>query len=137
MSGRLGIDFGTSNTVLALWDSKSQQGQPLHIPEYGQSWNQDGETISVIPSLVNYSPDGRIWIGEQVLRRDLIQSPRTFRWIKRYISQRSPYHIRIDEREVTPYQAGQDFLTAVFASAMAEIDFNEEEIALSVPVEAF
>jgi molecular chaperone DnaK len=137
MSGRLGIDFGTSNTVLALWDSQTQQGQPLHIPEYGQVWNQDGESISVIPSLVHYDPEGRIWIGEQVQRRNLVQSPRTFRWMKRYISQRSPYHIRLDDRDLTPYQAGQDFLTAVFASAMQEIDFDDEEIALSVPVEAF
>ncbi len=137
MTGRFGIDFGTSNTVLALWDSSSQQGQPLHIPEYGQVWEQAGESISVIPSLVHYAVDGRIWIGEQVVQRDLVQSPRTFRWMKRYISQRSPYHIRIDERDLTPYQAGQDFLTWVFTSALEEIDFQEEEIALSVPVEAF
>ena len=126
MSGRLGIDFGTSNTVLALWDSQHKLGQPLHIPEYGQAWDQDGETISVIPSLVHYSPDGRIWIGDQVQQRGLVQSPRTFRWMKRYISQRSPYHIRLEERDLTPLQAGQDFLTAIFASAMQEIDFCAE-----------
>jgi molecular chaperone DnaK len=137
MSGRLGIDFGTSNTVLALWDSLSQQGQPLRIPEYSQDWKQDGETIPVIPSLVHYTSDGRIWIGDQVLRRSLVQSPRTFRWMKRYISQRSPFHIRLDDRDLTPYQAGHDFLTAVLTSTMEEIDFDEEEIALSVPVEAF
>ena len=137
MTGRFGIDFGTSNTVLALWDPSTQQGQPLHIPEYGQTWNQTGETISVIPSLVHYAADGRIWIGEQVQRLGLVQSPRTFRWMKRYISQRSPYHIRLEDRDLTPYQAGQDFLTSVLASAAQEIDFSAEEIALSVPVEAF
>ena len=36
MPGRLGIDFGTSNTVVAVWDEARQQGVPLHIPDYGR-----------------------------------------------------------------------------------------------------
>jgi molecular chaperone DnaK (HSP70) len=137
MSGRLGIDFGTSNTVLALWDPATNQGVPLHIPDYGQSWEQGGERVTVVPSLVHYAEDGRIWIGDQVLQRGLQKSPRTMRWMKRYISQRSPIRIHLDGREITPYQAGQDFLTSVLVFAAQEIDFREEEIALSVPVEAF
>jgi molecular chaperone DnaK len=137
MSGRLGIDFGTSNTVLALWDSFTNQGVPLHIPDYGQSWEQGGERVTVIPSLVHYAEDGHIWIGDQVLQRGLQKSSRTLRWMKRYISQRSPIRLHLDGREITPYMAGQDFLTSVLVFAAQEIDFREEEIALSVPVEAF
>ena len=137
MTGRLGIDFGTSNTVLALWDPNGLQGSPLHIPDYGFALEQNGESISVIPSLVHYAEDGRVWIGNQVRSLDLENSPRTFRWMKRYISQRSPYHIRMEGREYTPYQAGQDFLNAVLLFAAQEIDYRDEEVALSVPVEAF
>lgn len=137
MTGRLGIDFGTSNTVLALWDPTSKQGSPLHIPDYGFSWEQNGETVSIIPSLIHYAPDGRIWIGSQVRQQDLENSPRTFRWMKRYINQRSPYHLRLEDRDLTPYQAGQDFLNAILVFAAQEIEFRDEEIALSVPVEAF
>jgi molecular chaperone DnaK len=137
MTGRLGIDFGTSNTVLALWDDTLRQGIPLHIPDYGQTHNQAGEEISVIPSLVHYTADNRIWIGQQVIQRNLSDSQRTFRWMKRYISHRSPIKVRLGDREITPYQAGQDFLNAVLVFAAQEIDYQAEEVALSVPVEAF
>ncbi len=137
MSGRLGIDFGTSNTVLALWDETTQQGVPLHIPEYGFSQTQNEEIISVIPSLIHYTEDSRVWIGQQVIDRSLQDSPQTLRWMKKYISNRSPIRFRIGNREITPQDAGKDFLSTILLFASQQIDFKEEEVALSVPVEAF
>lgn len=137
MSGRLGVDFGTSNTVLALWDSASRQALPLTIGEYSQSWVQDGEPVTVIPSLVHYAEDSRIWIGDQVVQRQLEKSTRTLRWMKRYISQRSPMRLVLDGREITPYTAGREFLSAILVSAVQDTDLHDEEVALSVPVEAF
>src|SRR5512142_3359802 len=137
MPGRLAVDFGTSNTVVALWDETLQQGVPLHIPEFGMIQQQGGETISLIPSLIHYAADNRTWIGSQVIQRGLRQSPRTFRWMKRYISHRSPNKIRLDGKELTPYIAGQDFLSSVLVFAAQETGFRDEEVALSVPVEAF
>ncbi len=137
MPGRLAVDFGTSNTVVALWDETLQQGVPLHIPEFGMIQQQGGETISLIPSLIHYATDNRTWIGSQVIQRGLRQSPRTFRWMKRYISHRSPSKVRLDGREITPYTAGQDFLSSVLVFAAQETGFRDEEVALSVPVEAF
>ncbi len=107
MPGRLAVDFGTSNTVVALWDETLQQGVPLHIPEFGTLEKQGDETISLIPSLIHYAADNRTWIGSQVIQRGLRQSPGTFRWMKRYISHRSPNKVRIAGREITPYIAGQ------------------------------
>jgi molecular chaperone DnaK len=137
MPGRLAVDFGTSNTVVALWDETKQQGVPLHIPEFGQIQQVGEETISVIPSLIHYSSDNRTWIGNQVAERGLRQSSRTFRWMKRYISHRSPHRVRINDRDITPYTAGQDFLSAILVFAAQEAGFRDEEVALSVPVEAF
>lgn len=137
MSGRLAVDFGTSNTVIALWDDTRKQGVPLHIQEFGRLQQQGEETISLIPSLIHYAEENRTWVGNQVNQRGLRQSPRTFRWMKRYISHRSPHKVRVDEREVTPYQAGQDFLTSILVFAGQEIGFRDEEVAFSVPVEAF
>ena len=37
MPGRLGVDFGTSNTVLAVWDEARKEGVPLHVPDYGRT----------------------------------------------------------------------------------------------------
>lgn len=137
MPGRLAVDFGTSNTVVAVWDETLQQGVPLHIPQYGIIEQQGDERLSIIPSLIYYAPDKATLIGSQVVQSGQRQSPRTFRWMKRYISQRSPNKVRIDGREVTPYIAGEDFLTSVLTFASQEVDLQNEEVAFSVPVEAF
>jgi molecular chaperone DnaK len=57
--------------------------------------------------------------------------------MKRYISHRSPHRVRINDRDITPYTAGQDFLSAILVFAAQEAGFRDEEVALSVPVEAF
>lgn len=36
MAGRLAVDFGTSNTVLALWDQAAGAGVPLEVPGYAR-----------------------------------------------------------------------------------------------------
>jgi molecular chaperone DnaK (HSP70) len=137
MPGRLGIDFGTSNTVVAAWDEACQEGIPLHIPEYGRYYQQDSEQISVVPSLIHYTADRRRWIGNQVLQHKLYHSERTFRWFKRYIGNRSPVRARLDGREISPSEAGRDFLSSVLLFAAQELNGGEEEVALTVPVEAF
>ena len=137
MTGRLAVDFGTSNTLLAVWDEKRKEGVPLHLPEFGRIYQQGSEEISVIPSLIHYAPQGRRWIGGQVLQKGLYDSPRTFRWMKRYISHRSPYKVNLEGREQTPFIAGKDFLTTLLVYANAELNLADEEIALTVPVEAY
>ncbi|MEI6046706.1 MAG: Hsp70 family protein [Chloroflexota bacterium] len=137
MSGRLGIDFGTSNTVVAGWDEARQEGIPLHIPDYGRYFQQGEEQISVVPSLIHYTADRRRWVGNQVLQHKLYHSPRTFRWMKRYIGNRSPVKAKLDGREISYQEAGQDFLSSVLLFAAQELGNEEEEVALTVPVEAF
>jgi molecular chaperone DnaK (HSP70) len=143
MPGRLAVDFGTSNTVVAVWDEARQEGVPLHVPDYGRLYQQGDEQISVVPSVIHYAPDQRRWIGNQVFQQNLYNSPRTFRWMKRYISNRSPIRVRLDGYEgengngVSHFDAGSEFLSSVLLFAAAELDVGDEEIALTVPVEAF
>ncbi|HLN28885.1 MAG TPA: Hsp70 family protein [Gemmataceae bacterium] len=142
MPGRLGIDFGTSNTVVAVWDENLHEGVPLHIPDYGRQFHyrqndQLSEQISVVPSLIHYAADQRRWLGKQVLNQGLYESQRTFRWMKRYIARRSPVKVRFDGREISHFDAGRDFLNAVLTFAAAELNLRDEEVALTVPVEAF
>ncbi len=137
MPGRLAVDFGTSNTVVAVWDESQQEGAPLHVPDYGRSYPQGDEQISVIPSLIHYAADRRQWLGNQVLQQNLYHSARTFRWMKRYIANRSPAKVRLEGREISHFDAGRDFLSSVLLFAAAELSVGDEEIALTVPVEAF
>jgi molecular chaperone DnaK (HSP70) len=141
MPGRLGIDFGTSNTLVAVWSESQHEGVPLHIPEYGRQLSyrrgeQGGEKISIVPSLIHYAGDRR-WIGQQVIAQNLYDSPQTFRWMKRYIARRSPVKLQVDGRRVSHFDAGREFLSAVMTFAAAELDTKDEEVGLTVPVEAF
>jgi molecular chaperone DnaK len=137
MSGRLSVDFGTSNTVVAVWDETRNEGVPLHVPDYGRFYQQGDEQVSVIPSLIHYAADGRRWIGDQVLRRNLYDSRRSFRWMKRYIANRSPIAVRVDDREISNYEAGKDLLTSILLFAAQEVGIGDEEVALTLPVETF
>jgi molecular chaperone DnaK len=137
MAGRLAVDFGTSNTVLAVWDEQRKEGVPLLIPEFSHVYRQGLDEVAVVPSLINYDPENRRWIGNQVLQRGLYHSRQTFRWMKRYISQRSPIKVRINDQDLTPADAGRDFLSTLLLFAAQELDLRGEEIALSVPVESF
>lgn len=137
-SGRLAVDFGTSNTMVALWDEESQEGVPLFVPDYGRSYEPAGaDPVFVIPSVIHYAEDGRTWIGSQVLEQGLYESPRTFRWMKRYISNRRVIKARVGGRELSHLEAGKDFLTAVLLITASQYDLTQEEVAFTVPVEAF
>jgi molecular chaperone DnaK (HSP70) len=142
MAGRLAVDFGTSNTVLAVWDDTRHEGVPLHLAEFGRHityrrGDEVGEHIAIIPSLIHYTADKRRWLGVQVLSHHVYDSERTFRWMKRYIARRSPVKMRLDGREISHADAGRDFLTAVLTAAAVELDLRDEEVAFTVPVEAF
>ncbi len=137
LPARLAVDFGTSNTMLAAWDERRQEGVPLPVPDFGR-WLQSGtEQFCIVPSLIHYSEDGLRWIGQQVVERGLSASRGTFRWMKRYIASRSPAAIRIGDQPVTYRQAGSDFLASILAFANPENLAGVEEVALTVPVEAF
>lgn len=147
MSGRLGIDFGTSNTVIAVWDEAAHDAQPLHIPDFGRPCvlgqpaaseaSSGSNSISIVPSVIHYAADGRRWIGEQVCERKLLSSDRTFSLIKRYIVNRSPVSRRLDGRQVFPAEAAADFLTALLLFSSEELKLGDEEIGLTAPVEAY
>lgn len=137
MAGRLAIDFGTSNTVVTLWDAQRSEGVPVHIPEYGKRSQHSEEQISVIPSVIHYADANRRWIGQQVFDREVYNSRRTLRWMKQYINHRSPIKFTFDGQEITPFSAGKEFLTSILTFALQEIGIQDEEVAFSVPVEAF
>jgi molecular chaperone DnaK (HSP70) len=57
--------------------------------------------------------------------------------MKRYIGSRNPMKVRLEGKEITPFQAGADFLSTILLFARQELNLGDEEIGLSVPVDAY
>ncbi len=138
MPGRLAVDFGTSNTVVAVWDEGAGEALTWRVPDYGEPAAGAGaEPVWLVPSLITYESQRIRWLGRQVAERQCLHAPGAFRWMKRYIANRSPLRRRVDGQEITPFQAGADFLSAVLTVAHTELGIGEDEVALTVPVEAY
>jgi molecular chaperone DnaK (HSP70) len=136
MAGHLGIDFGTSNTVIASRDV-SGSATTLPVPDYGRWLGQGDQRTSVVPSLIHYTADGRQLLGDQVLSGNLLRAQGTFRWMKRYIANRSPMKVRLNGSERSHFDAGRDFLSTVVTFAVIEAAAADEEIVFTAPVESF
>jgi len=140
MAGRLAIDFGTSNTRAALWDDGAGRAVPLVIPDVSdrvryRAGNEEVE-VSHVPSVIHY--DGRqVWVGRQVRENSRLDAPGTFRWMKRYISNRLDLPRRVGDKQIGFAQAGADFLSRVLEYASAAVGLVDEEVAFTVPVEAY
>jgi Fe-S protein assembly chaperone HscA len=91
--GRIvGIDLGTTNSLVAYLDP--QTSQPKCIP------GPYGETLC--PSVVSLDPDGSIIVGEPARRRLLTQPERTIYSVKRLMG-RGPADIQ-DELKLFPFR---------------------------------
>ncbi len=91
--GRIvGIDLGTTNSLVAYTDS--QTGQPECIPgPYGST---------LCPSVVSIDPDGSVIVGEAAKRRLLTQPDRSIYSVKRLMG-RGPADIQ-DELKLFPFR---------------------------------
>jgi molecular chaperone DnaK len=91
----VGIDLGTTNSVVAIMDG----GKPLVIA--------NAEGMRTTPSVVGFTKEGERLVGQMARRQAVLDPQNTFFGIKRYIgrryaelnpeSKRVPYTIRKDE----------------------------------------
>lgn len=137
MAGRIAVDFGTSNTVIAGFDPVRQQGLVVPLSDYARPVKIGDDEINVVPSLIHYGVSGQVFYGNQVLQRNLAHSGRTLNWMKRYIAMRSPAIRKIDGKHVSYQDAAEEFLSRIFFSLRKELGVKDEDVALTVPVEAF
>ena len=94
MSKVIGIDLGTTNSVVAVMEG----GEPVVIPN-----SEGGRTT---PSVVAFTKEGERLVG-QVARRQAITNPEnTIFSIKRFMGRK---HIEVSEEEkLVPYKVGHD-----------------------------
>ncbi|GAB4315566.1 MAG: molecular chaperone DnaK [Candidatus Sumerlaeia bacterium] len=117
----LGIDLGTTNSVMAVME---KQG-PVVIP------NNLGERIT--PSVVGFTKSGEILVGKKAKRAAIMNVGRTVFSIKRHMG--TNYRVRIEGKEYTPQEISAMILQKLKQDA--EEYFGEEVNQCVVTVPAY
>lgn len=142
MTRRIGIDFGTANTVVAEWDDKEDAGAPLHLGAISmEREGRRGVGQLVIPSLIGYMSndegDFDRLIGAEVLAFKG-EGLSIFRNTKSKVSGRvidAPSLVA--GRPISGLQAATDFLTVVMEATLLAADDPDVEFIVTAPVESF
>ncbi|MEM6614830.1 MAG: Hsp70 family protein [Cyanobacteria bacterium P01_C01_bin.72] len=134
----LAIDFGTSNTAIARWNSVTRQAELVKLPGVSQ---QFANRPPLIPSLV-YVEDaaaGKVIVGQEVLDRglDLAGDTRFFANFKRGIgTEIQGYLPELDGVKVSFEQVGAWFLQKLL-TLLQETLGRLKSLVLTVPVDSF
>ncbi len=119
MTGAIGIDLGTTYTVVAV----IEEGRPRIIP------NAEGQRLT--PSVVAFTRDGRLLVGQPAKRQATVNPQRTVCSIKRRMG--SDYKVRLGEREYTPQEISSFILRKVKADAENYLGQKIDKAVITVP----
>jgi molecular chaperone DnaK len=119
MSKVVGIDLGTTNSVIAVMEG----GTPTVIP--------NSEGLRTTPSIVAYTKKEELLVGQIAKRQSVINPENTFFSIKRFIG--SKFNEVKQESTQVPYKIKEDSKgnIKVVCSALSK-DFSPEEISAQV-----
>ncbi len=115
----VGIDLGTTNSLIAYLEG----GRPVIIP------NAEGNRLT--PSVVAFTKDGQLLVGEPAKRQAIINADRTVRSIKRNMG--TNYKVRIDAKEYTPQEISAMILRKLKNDAEAYLGEKIEKAVITVP----
>ena len=119
MSKVIGIDLGTTNSVVAVMEG----GEPVIIP------NAEGSRTT--PSVVAFTKDGERLVG-QVAKRQAVTNPdRTISSIKRHMG--TDYRVTIDGKSMTPQEISAMILRKLKEEAEAYLGEKVEKAVITVP----
>jgi len=126
MSLILGIDLGTTNSLVGVVDS----GFPILLA------NEEGQRLT--PSAVNYAADGSRIVGAAALRKRALDPKRTVTSVKRLIGRRKgegdwqpPY--QLNELGTTPVQVSAEILKRLKAIAERALEQTVNRAVITVP----
>lgn len=119
MSKVIGIDLGTTNSVVAVMEG----GEPEIIA------SAEGDRIT--PSVVAFSKTAERLVG-QVAKRQAITNPdKTIMSIKRYMG--TDHRVKIDEKEYSPQEISAMILQKLKQDAEAYLGEKVEKAVITVP----
>lgn len=119
----LGIDLGTTNSAAAILEA----GRPVIIP------SAEGPTIAgkMFPSVVAFTKDGHLLVGEPAKRQAVTNPERTIFEIKRKMG--TDYKLNISDKEYTPQQVSAFILQKIKKDAEAFLGEKLKKCVITVP----
>jgi molecular chaperone DnaK len=119
----LGIDLGTTNSAAAVMEA----GRPVTIP------SAEGPTIAgkMFPSVVAFTKDGQLLIGEPAARQAVTNPEGTIREIKRHMG--TDYTVNIRGKDYTPQQISAFILQKIKKDAEAFLGDTVSKAVITVP----
>jgi molecular chaperone DnaK len=120
MARAVGIDLGTTNSVVSVLEA----GEPVVIP------NAEGSRTT--PSVVGYSKNGEILVGEVAKRQAITNPDRTVRSVKRHMGAKD-WSVDIDGKQWTPQEVSAQILLKLKRDAEAFLGDSVTQAVVTVP----
>jgi len=119
----LGIDLGTTNSAAALVEA----GRPVVVP------SAEGPTIAgkMFPSVVAFTKDGQLLVGEPAKRQATANPEGTIFEIKRKMG--TDYRVRVFGKDYTPQQISAFILQKIKRDAETFLGEKVEKAVITVP----
>ena len=119
MARAVGIDLGTTNTVVAVLEG----GEPTVIP--------NAEGARTTPSVVAFAKNGEVLVGEVAKRQAVTNVDRTIRSVKRHMG--TNWNIDIDGKKYTPQEISARVLQKLKRDAEAYLGETVTNAVITVP----
>src|SRR5438445_215316 len=120
MSNAVGIDLGTTNSVVSVLEA----GEPVVIP------NAEGSRTT--PSVVAFSKTGEVLVGEVAKRQAITNPDRTIRSVKRHMGETS-WSVDIDGKRYTPQEISARILQKLKRDAESYLGDTVTQAVITVP----
>jgi molecular chaperone DnaK len=120
MSKAVGIDLGTTNSVVSALEG----GEPVVIP------NSEGARTT--PSVVGFSKNGEILVGEVAKRQAITNPDRTIRSVKRHMGAKD-WSVDVDGKKWTAQEISAQILGKLKRDAEAYLGDTVTQAVVTVP----
>jgi molecular chaperone DnaK len=120
MSRGVGIDLGTTNSVVAVLEA----GEPVVVP--------NAEGARTTPSVVGFSKNGEILVGEVAKRQAITNPDRTIRSVKRHMGEKD-WSIDIDGKAWTAQEVSAQILLKLKRDAESYLGDTVTQAVITVP----
>src|SRR5215217_2613494 len=120
MARAVGIDLGTTKSVVSVLEA----GEPVVIP--------NAEGARTTPSVVGFSKNGEILVGEVAKRQAITNPDRTVRSVKRHMGDHA-WSVDVDGKKWTPQEISAQILMKLKRDAEAYLGDSVSQAVITVP----